>query len=277
MKKYFSKHQDAFITNLISNALWYIITFFVTNVLLWFPLISGFLKSIKNSDYGISAFSVVLAGLSVIFMFFVTTISIIISIKLNKKNKTNEIATDLIFNSLDIKLYFKDRSNVVTYLTYDCSVNKDNYSDIFKKDIIWTGGKYNYTKIIESNGNYILSDSTRTNSPHTYTIDFNKSFAFGDIIYFKLETCVEDNNLSMTPVFSHMVKQQTINLNIRLTVPKNLITNIRASVYRDIGRSLKVPHDIQLITTNVGDLIQYSYSVDNPSLLNNYCIEWDFK
>lgn len=274
-----SEHREEIITNLISNAIWYILSLFIAQILLWTPLILGILNYIKNKEFKIPVYAFVLAGISIIIMFIIMIISIVIAIKSYKRtiNNRNEITTDLIFNSLDIELYFKDRENIITYLIYDCGVNKDNYNDVFKKEIIWTGSTYNHTKIVEANGQYILTDSNRTRSPHTYIINFNKTFMFGDNIHLKLETSVTDNDLSMTPVFSHMIKHQTIKFNIHLTVPQNLITNIRPTVYRDIGRSIKVPSNIRLESKNVGDLIQYSYSVDNPKLLYNYCIEWDFK
>lgn len=100
--------------------------------------------------------------------------------------------------------------------------------------------------------------------------------SIGDNLYFKLKTSVNDDDSSMMPVFSHMVKQQTFNFSIQLTVPKNLVKNVRPAVYKDITRTVKVNNDIKLLKKNVGDLIQYYYTIENPSLLNNYCIEWDF-
>ena len=191
-------------------------------------------------------------------------------------NKQKEVKTDLIFTNLEIELYFKDRKNILTFISYECIVNKEDYRE-FEKNIIWTGEKYNYTKIVESSGHYSLSDSNRKSSPYSYTVDFNKKLSIGDFLYFKLETSVYDGDLSMNPVFSHMIKNQTNKFIIKLTVPKNLVKNVRPKVYKDIGRTIEVPNDIDLKINNVGDYLQYSYSLNNPTLLNNYFIEWDFK
>lgn len=278
-----SEHKEAIITNLVSNIIWYLLTILIANVLLWIPLIKGIYKSIKTNTYNIPIYAFILIGISVLFMFILMVSAIHFAIKSHRNQGTkqeakdeDEITTDLIFNKLEIELYFKDRKNIFSYLTYDCQANKVGYHE-FEKSILWTGNKYNYTKILESNGNYSLTDSTRKASPYNYIINFNKSFSIGENIYFKLETSVNDDDLSMTPVFSHMLKQQTTQLVIHLTVPRDLVKNIRAAVYKDISRTLKVPNDIKLIQNNVGDLIQFSYTIDNPTLLNNYCIEWDFK
>lgn len=278
MRYHISEHKNDIITNLISNAIWYILIFCTTQIFLWSPLIIGIIRKVKNGKYSIPIYAFILVGISIFLMLLLVVVTILVLLNLykGKNNSELEIKTDLIFNSLDIELYFKDRINILTYLTYDCVVNKDNYNEEFKKQIIWTGGTYNYTKIIKSNGDYSLTDSNRNASPHTYIIDFNKTFLLRENMFFKLETSVTDDDLSMTPVFSHMIKHQTIKFNIHLSVPQNLITNVRPAVYRDIARTIKVPHNIQIEAKNVGNLIQYSYTIDNPNLLNNYCIEWDF-
>lgn len=270
-----TEHKDEIVTNIIANIVICIITYLFGHIILWIPFIVGVYSSFKSNTYIIPIYAFVLAGISVIVMFFVTIISVMLAIKQYKKKA--EITTDLIFDEFDIELYFKDRQNIFTYLTYNCIVNKDNYNEKFIKSIIWTGDKYNYTKIVESNGSYTLTDSTRSSSPYTYTIDFNKTFSLGDSIYFKLETCVNDDNLSMAPVFSHMIKHQTNKFNIRVTVSSELISNVRASVYKDIVRTISVPTNIDIERKTVGNLIQFSYSINEPKLLNNYCIEWDFK
>lgn len=277
--KYILNHKEEIITNLISNVIWYIVSLFIVQLILWHPFILGLLQGLRKGEYKIPAYAFIMLGASFVIMFLIMSFSVFTAVKLHKKLISAEsgITTDLIYNSLDIELYFKDRKNIVTYLTYDCAINKEHYNEDFKKNIIWTGGTYNYTKLIESDGEYSLTDSERKSSPHTYTISFNKPLSFGDKVHFKLETSVNDNDLSMTPVFSHMIKHQTMKLKIHLTVPKNLIKNARAAVYRDVLRAMEIPNDISLETANAGDLILYSYSVDDPKLLHNYCIEWEFK
>ncbi len=229
----------------------------------------------NDEKYNIPLYDFILIGISIFLMILLIALCIVIIIKSNKKIENEIITTDLIFNNLEIELYFKNRNEIVCNLTYDCIVNKEGVSD-FRKSIIWTGSSYNYTKIVESNGQYDISDSDRKASPYLYIINFNKLLSIGDNLYFKLKTSVNDDDSSMMPVFSHMVKQQTFNFSIQLTVPKNLVKNVRPAVYKDITRTVKVNNDIKLLKKNVGDLIQYYYTIENPSLLNNYCIEWDF-
>lgn len=269
------------ITNLISNAIWCILSALLANILLWLPLIKVVCQNIKNSKYSISLYDLIYVGISFILMFLLIIILIIVIFKQQHKDNsnlnTNTITTDLIFNSLEIELYFKNRKDIFTHATYNCIANKEGPIDDFKQDIIWTGGKYNYTKIIKSDDSYILNDSNRTASPYTYIINFNKTFSLGDKLYFMLETSVNDSNFTMVPVFSHLIKNQTINFTIHLTVPEDLVINVKPAVYRDIARTIKVPHNIMLEKKTVGNLIQYSYTIHNPNLLNNYCIEWNFK
>jgi len=269
------EHNEEIITNILSNIIWYVLSVICANILMWIPLIRGVCVTIKNSSYAIPLYAFVLAGVSVLVMIIISTISVIFLIK-NFKSKEEDIATDLILNSLDIELYFKNREVIFTYLTYDGVVNADNYEQ-FSKSILWTGYKYNYTKIIESNGSYELVDSNRKASPYYYSVKFNKKLFIGDNVYFKLETSVSDDDKSMNPVFSHMVKQQTYQFTIRLTVPRDLIKNVRPTVYRDLTRTIIVPNNIRLKEEYVGDLIQYSYTIENPKMMNNYCIEWEFK
>lgn len=270
-----SEHIDDIITSFVSNIIWYILGAIIAQVLLWVPFILDLHKKMNDEKYNIPLYDFILIVISIFLMILLIALCIVIIIKSNKKIENEIITTDLIFNNLEIELYFKNRNEIVCNLTYDCIVNKEGVSD-FRKSIIWTGSSYNYTKIIESNGQYDISDSDRKSSPYLYIINFNKLLSIGDNLYFKLMTSVNDDDSSMMPVFSHMVKQQTFNFSIQLTVPKNLVKNVRPAVYKDITRTVKVNNDIKLLKKNVGDLIQYYYTIENPGLLNNYCIEWDF-
>lgn len=235
---------------------------------------------ISNNNYRIPIYAYILAFISIGIMTIILVIATILNIKICRKNErsrvNNIIETNLIFENLEVELYFKDRENILSFLSYDCIVNTEKYPG-FEGRIIWTGGKYNYTKIIESNGEYTLYDSRRTSSPFTYTIDFNRELSFGDSVYFKLETSVKDDNLSMIPIFSHTIRQQTHKFTMHLTVPENLIKNIKLNVYKDSARTINAPNDIHIATQKVGNLMQYSFSINNPTLLNNYCFEWEFK
>ena len=132
-------------------------------------------------------------------------VSTFLAIRFYKKaaNVENAIMTDLIFTSLDFQMFFNDRENIVTSIAYDCEVNEDNYNKPLKRNILWTGSTYHYTKLVSAdNGeNFTLTDSTRKASPYTYVVHFNRSFSRGEHIKFKLETCVSDHDLTMTPIF----------------------------------------------------------------------------
>ena len=71
-------------------------------------------------------------------MFLLMVFLIILVIKLYSSNGVDKpsISTDLIFNNLDIELYFEDRQNILSFLTFDCTVNKEAYNSELKNSII---------------------------------------------------------------------------------------------------------------------------------------------
>ena len=113
-------HKDEIITNLISNMFWYILTLFIANILLWIPLIKGIYQMINNNNYRIPIYAYILAFISIGIMTIILVIATILNIKICRKNErsrvNNIIETNLIFENLEVELYFKDRENILSFL-----------------------------------------------------------------------------------------------------------------------------------------------------------------
>ena len=55
-----------------------------------------------------------------------------------------------------------------------------------------------------------------------------------------------------------------------------IIRNVKKAVYADTAREICVCRPENIKCENVGNLRKYVYEIENPDLLYNYFIEWEF-
>ncbi len=176
---------------------------------------------------------------------------------------------------MEAELVFNDRVNIESKLTYDMEVLKDGISKI-QREIIWSGTKYNGTQLLEAPRGYTISDSKRKQSPYLHTVYFNEEKKPGDSVNFVTSTSISDDGEEMSPVYSFMVKYQIDELVLHVVAPPGLITNVKKAAYADRGREINVIKPATITKENIGNLVRYTYSIKNPTILYNYFIEWEF-
>lgn len=276
-------HKDEIITHILKNLIWFPIATLI-------PLVYNLIELLRENLTGQSQYITFLNALIAVSV-LLSIVSIALCIHMLKKsderkkerqkkekanNAYDELSCDYRFSSIIAELTFDDdRKHVTSTIGYKMTVLAESVTEL-KRDIIWSGSKYNGTKIIYKNGDYELIDSDRDHSPYPYTIIFNSEKKRGDIIEFKTETSVADENLDMIPQYSFMVKYQIDKLIIRVIAPKNMIKNVKKSIYADRAKEICIATPKTITEDRVRDLVRYTYEITNPTLLYNYFIEWEF-
>lgn len=280
MSKYnLNEHKDEIITHIIKNLIWFPIAATIPLVI---KLINILNVNIKNKSEYIT-FSNILIMFSILLS--ITSIIISFSILKNKEKHASkeissgekeELSFDYRFSSIIAELTFDDnRKNITSTVDYKMTVLAESVKEL-KREIIWSGSKYNGTKITRKNGDYELIDSDRTNSPYPYSIVFDSEKKRGDKIEFTTETHVIDEDLEMMPHYSFMAKYQIDKLVIKVVAPNNIIKNVKKSVYADRAKEICIEHPKKIEADPVRDLVRYTFEISNPTLLYNYFIEWEF-
>lgn len=284
MKNYkLSEHKDEIITHIIKNLFWIPIAAIIPLVYKLINLLHD--NIVVNSKY------ITFPNILIIISLLLSLISLIMcyfTLKSNKSNtniseknvtnneKPDEISCDYRFSSIIAELTFDDDGkNITSTIDYKMTVLAESVTEL-KRDLVWSGSKYNGTRIVYKNGDYDLIDSTRNNSPYHYSIVFNSEKMRGDKIEFKTETSVIDENLDMLPHYSFMAKYQIDKLIIRVIAPKNMIKNVKKSTYADRAKDICIEQPQKIAAEQVRNLVRYTYEIMNPTLLYNYYIEWEF-
>ena len=277
------KYKDEIITHIIKNLIWIPIAATI-------PLVTK-LVNILRDNIGNQSQYITFSNILIVISILLSMASIITCIFILKREKeksntemnivpsnnlNEEISCDYRFSSIIAELTFDDdRKNITSTVDYKMTVLAESVTEL-KRDIIWSGSKYNGTKIVNKNGDYDLIDSDRNHSPYPYTIIFNSEKKRGDIIEFKTETSVVDENLDMLPQYSFMVKYQIDKLIIRVIAPRNMLKNVKKSIYADRSKEICIETPKTITEDRVRNLVRYTYEITNPTLLYNYFVEWEF-
>lgn len=275
MKYKITKHKDEIITGIIKNLIWFPIAAIIP--LLWKLLCILYDNFTQNSEY--ITFQNILSLICLILSIISIILWIVYFIK--RKNKTlsennNSISSDLRFSTIEAELIFDDnRQNIISAIDYKMTVLSESVSEL-KREIIWSGNKYNGTRLVSMNGDYQLIDTNRESSPYPYTINFNSEKKRGDFIEFKTETSVTDENYTMLPRYSFMVKYQIDKLILRVVAPRNMIKNVKKAIYADRAKEICVEKPKNITREKIRELERYTFEIENPSLLYNFFIEWEF-
>ncbi len=280
MKKYnIKEHKDEIITSIIKNLIWAPIAALIP---IGYNLINTLCLNIKNGSDFFTASNILI---TICLLLSVTSIIICIKLSCNYRKKSineepssvqDSISSDFRFSSIVAELSFDDnRKDITSTIDYNMTVLAESVTEL-KRDLIWSGAKYNGTKLVKKDGEYDLIDSDRESSPFPYTIAFNTEKKRGDFITFKTETHVVDENYNMMPVYSFMVKYQIDKLVLRVIAPKGMIKNVKQAVYADRAKEIQVKKPVNIVPEYVRNLVRYTYEIETPSLLYNYFIEWEF-
>lgn len=275
-----SKHKDEIITGIIKNLVWVPIAAIIPVV--W-GLIKTLSKNLLESKY--LTFSNILAGIAIVIS--LACIFILLKIRFFKgKRKPAEDSesthndviplTDFRINSIVAEMHIKDNNDIISTLDYELTANKDDLQ-FFQKSVLWTGDKYNGTKLKSSNStDYTFHDMGGNDGYHIYQVRFNKEVKCLDKIEFTLETSVSDSNHQMQPFYGYCVKHQVDKLTLRVVAPPNMIRNIRQNICWDWERLMNVGEPKTVSKEVIGGNEVYQIEVHNPTLLYKYFLEWEF-
>lgn len=269
-----AEHKDEIITHIIKNLVWLPI---VNVIPIVFSLVYNFMLQEPTMNWIIIV--------SLLLSLFISITSIILSLafkgrEINGRKQVpdrNAIVplTNFRINLIETELNFEDRTKIVSTLNYKMTANEDNI-EYFEKELVWTGKDYNGTNLIEKNGNYELELFDSSDSMHKYRVKFLDTISRQDVIKFKLQTDVCDSTCSMLPISSYMVKHQIDQLVIRVVVPPNCIKNVKRSIYADMFRQVKIGQPQKVNKKVIGGKDCYEITINNPTILYRYFLEWEF-
>lgn len=174
------------------------------------------------------------------------------------------------------EFFFRDREHIIFRQHIDfVSLNKDLKH--FEHTYYWSGQKYIKTILTKGKERgVILSDSNRTSSPYTVSVDFPREIAYNQSDNYSIETIVEDENHSMIPYLSKMIKCATKNMTLKVTAPTGMLLNVRALVSTDYKSDIILEPEKTLSPIKVGDNEVFEYSWQDLNLLHCYTLAWEF-
>lgn len=297
-KKFYklSEHKDEIITALINNIIWVPVTLLAPSAVKIAKTLVE--KILTNESFEISTLIDIFSIIGIVFSIVVFICDYIFKYKKkNKKenpqddsnsdsdsdqNNSNSVIKGLEpienfrIKSLDAEFFIKSEKEMISTLDY-CLVAKKDGIEYFEKDFIWTGKECHGIELVDpSNSNYELVVTSKNNSYCTYRVLFNEEIKHQNELKFKLKTTVSDEGKTMMPYYAYTVKHQIDVLRLRVVVNRNSIRRVKHSVYLDALRELKVGESTEIKRKIVGNYDCYEISINNPTLLYRYFIEWEF-
>jgi len=191
----------------------------------------------------------------------------------NPKNPGLDI-NNIKYNEVKLSFSFESRSKIVCTREAEFEILEGEIEKIHKM-MIWTGSSYDGTKLISSEPKCHLIDEKNKEACYQYTINFDNKINKGEHVRYKIQTDVKDEKKIMEPYFSHRIKNRTDNLSIRLSVPKNIVENVRGIEYADYLME-NVFEEIELKKTSDENYEIYEFVRIKPNLFYSYSIEWNF-
>ena len=174
------------------------------------------------------------------------------------------------------EFFFRDREHIIFRQHIDF-ISLNNCLKHFEHTYYWSGQKYIETKLTNGIERGIkITDSNRTSSPYTVSVDFPREIGYNQADNYSLETIVEDENHSMIPYIGKMIKCVTKTMKLKITAPTGLLHNVRAQVSTDYKGDITLEPETTLIPSIVGDNEVFEYSWHDLNLLHCYRLAWDF-
>ncbi len=262
------KHISAIVDGIITNIIWIPLISLISSIL---SLAASIYNNKKMEMSALNFYNILIAIIIVLLILL-----LFVLYKYKTKHADENTWVKFKAKNIEAELYFDTRTNITSTLTYDLVVLSEGEEEI-KRSVIWTGSDYLETKLTQMDGDYTLIDANRKQSPYDYIINFGRVKMRGETIHFQTKTDVRDDNESMSPVYSFMIKYQIDTLKLKVVAPKNLIHKVTKASYVDRLRDIALEPQMPLRGETIGNnLICYSYTFNNPTLFHNYFIEWEF-
>ena len=219
-------------------------------------------------------------------------------VAVNEPKKYSEIYEEKEFESIDLELKFKSRSDV-EFIQKATVIPKRKSIKELTKTLNWTGSSYCKTEKIEPKAqekeeieiiSYSVKDCEKGNGKYEITIYPEKEILPGQTFNYDLKTSVRDDQRIVNPMLSHHVKYKTKKMHLKVMFNKKALLNesIEATgfkfvLYADMNNNIKysttdiATNDIKNTTDPDGQEYYYvEQFVNNPYLLYSYVIEWKF-
>ena len=185
------------------------------------------------------------------------------------------LTSDYKITDAEYELFFKDRTHITQTQSANIISLKDNLEKI-DHNMAWTGQSYIQSTLSSTCTGMTLTDTTRKTYPFQVTINFNKPLACGKEVFYEFQTIVEDPSCSMIPYLMKAVKCQTEKMTIKVTAPTGMLKNVKACIYADGMREIKLSEPVSIAPKRVGDYDLFEWPIVNLELLRYYGLEWDF-
>lgn len=185
---------------------------------------------------------------------------------------------DLVYQNIEVEFKFvKSRSVIENSRKVTFSLNKP--IDVIPKKIVWTGSTYDGTRLSndEDTDSGIALDEQTGSMPYAYNILIDREKHQENVIRYKTITSAKDEKRVMEPYLAHMVKNKTEKLKLALITPKEIVENVRWSVYADLSMEIKIGEGEIVPAETEGDDVRYEFSPSVANVNYTYAIEWDFQ
>lgn len=174
------------------------------------------------------------------------------------------------------EFFFRDREHIVFRQHIDFVSLKEDLKH-FEHTYYWSGQKYIKTILTSGTERGVtVTDTNRTSSPYTISVDFPREIGYNQMDNYCLETHVKDENHSMIPYLGKIVKCATKSIKLKVTAPIGMIHNVRALVSTDYSGDIILEPEKKLNPSKVGDNEVFEYSWNDLDLLHCYTLVWDF-
>lgn len=254
--------------DIVSKIIWVVLAPVVTAVV---ALIGSFLQ--KNS------LAITMSVISLLISLVALIIAVPFSrrsIRDDKSQSSEGITPKFKAATIEAEFYFVSREKMESRIEYDMQLTCSSMRE-YPRDLLWSGAEYEGTTIAsEYTEDYEIEEQIGPQSPHDYLIKFKTEKKLGDMVKFKTITKVGDTTHIMKNYYSYTILYQVDQLTLRVSAPKGLIKDVKKAVYADRAREITVEKPTKIARKIVGDLEEYTFVCNNPTLLYNYFIEWQF-
>lgn len=208
---------------------------------------------------------------------FVIGIIFIIYHVFHKKNVPDfpKLTFDYRVTSAEYELFFENREKIIQTQCVYLEALSDNLEEI-SHNMTWTGQKYCKSVLDLECKDVELIDTERESAPYAVKIKFKHPLRRGDQAFYKFQTYVEDESLTMMPYLSKIIKCQTEKLVIRVTAPKGMLKNTYFKITTDSLQDIQLDEPKPIHAKSVGPYDLFEWTVENLELLRCYSICWEF-
>ncbi|MBR2950292.1 MAG: hypothetical protein IKC46_10540 [Lachnospiraceae bacterium] len=261
--------------NWISDFLYGVIASILATIVT--PIVSAAILYMQSNAEDVPVWIWIVLGISISINIVSIVCNVLVLIKRENKPQFPSIKSDVKYEKLRTELYFETRTEIKCFREVKFKVLCQKLEYI-RKQFTWTGDGYKGTYIDKDfeNKYSIDSGSLRRFPPQIYDVIFDKPKKKGDFVHYKVRTEVTDQGKVMMPYLSQQITSPTKKLELMVTVPRGLISEVVFVEYADVAGKTSIGEPEMIEAKSVAGLEVYECEIKNPNLLHVYRIEWKF-